>query len=412
MEPHPPMTPDSTPDDSTAVSGQSGVALVETAVFTLRTALQALFNHPELLGLSTSALARELDVDRSTLQRLVQAARSKPEAREILTVLPGFRGMRRCLESWQAWAKDAPSRKVCDTALSAADELDRTVRRVGGTRPRVLDAMRGAGVTGASSPAESLRERLFLDAAELVGSSCATALKFFAYGRSDANPRRIDRTTLEAMYGYASSSSAVPVLLSLNTYYQAASAGPKTDHAPKGWVPSLSSEPPMVVSARTSATRDALVLTEPDGGPSRSRDLCVVAERRDYSEHPASLETPLQEVLGMVHYPTRRLLQVVLLERSLYRESSAQWAETKLWRPSLGSLHGDRFLFCLPDAPALQIVDGVPSGLSVEGFPRLADAATHLLEEAGWNADDFVALLIDVEFPVWRAGYSVGVEFG
>ena len=112
-----------------------------------------------------------------------------------------------------------------------------------------------------------------------------------------------------------------------------------------------------------------------------------------------------------VHYPARRLLQVVLLERAVYRESSAQWSEAKLWRPSLGALHGDRFLFCLPDAPSLRIVDRVPDGLAVDGYPRLAELAEHVLAESSWDPNDFVALLIDVDFPIWRGGYSIGIEF-
>ncbi|MEM9381824.1 MAG: hypothetical protein AAGB93_17850 [Planctomycetota bacterium] len=419
---HPPPTM-TTPDPGPASERPTGtpgveaelpgaeLAAVEAAAEGRTAALGALFNLPALLGLSTSALARELGVDRSTLQRLVQAVRSATGAAEILAILPGSRGMRRCLETWTEWSPDDAARQACRRALEAAEELDRAIRRAGGTRPKVLELLRGGGRTPPSEPGGDLRERFFDDATELLGSSCAVAVKVFAYALAAGEADRMERATLEAMYGYTAREHAAPVLLSLNTYYQSKSAAPEVDFAPKGWIAEHSSVPPMVVSARTNRTRDALVLAEPGDAPSRDRDLCVMADRHDYSLHPSRLESPLQEAMGLVHYPARRLLQLVLLQRALHRDSTSQWSEAKLWRPNLGALHGDRFLVCLPDPPSLRIVDRVPDGLAVEGFPRLSALAATVLERSGWAPEDFVGLLIDVPFPVWRAGYSIGVEF-
>ena len=66
------------PTDRSATPTSADVDAVEALsalrgdLAVLRGALGGLFKLPDLLGLSTSALSRELDVDRSTLQRLVQ----------------------------------------------------------------------------------------------------------------------------------------------------------------------------------------------------------------------------------------------------------------------------------------------------------------------------------------------------
>lgn len=400
----------STSPGAPADAGEMGELVADLAE--LRGALAALFRHPELVGLSTSALSRALDVDRSTLQRLVQTARGPEDAPAILEQLPGARGLQRCVEAWRDWAPDDVANGAVERLREASDRVERSIRRVGGTRPRALEQLRSGASPVSGDPSETTRERMFEDAARVVGSWCDCAIKVFAYATVEGDSDHTERVTLEAMRGFGSTGQGLPLLLSLNTYYQSGRGDDAPGQAIKQWVDAFSTSPPMVASERSEATRDALVLVEPDGGPSRDRDLCVVSDRQAYAKRPSLEDVPMQETIGMVHYPARRLLQVLLLEREIYRESTAHWAEAKAWRPSLGALFGDRFLFCLPDAPGLTIIDRVPGGLSSVGIPELAPMIDHLVERSGWADRDFVALVLDVDHPIWRFGYSIGVEFG
>ena len=120
--------------------------LLERSSLELRAALRAWLAGLPVAAQTASGLSRFLGVERTTCQRLVSAVTAGGSGLELPSRLPGVQGIRQVLASERAGVGEDVG-----GAISAVDRYEEVVRRLGGSRSRLLrrlEAAEGVGEVG------------------------------------------------------------------------------------------------------------------------------------------------------------------------------------------------------------------------------------------------------------------------
>jgi hypothetical protein len=89
------------------------------------------------------------------------------------------------------------------------------------------------------------------------------------------------------------------------------------------------------------------------------------------------------------------------------------WMElaTHRWGPDFAQHVGDRWQTQFVESPPLQLLGSGLPRKSPPAYPRLGELTEQFFERVSLSPDDFVGHRCDVEYPLWRTGYCMRLDY-
>jgi hypothetical protein len=393
----------------------------------LRRLIQALPEHAR----HASGMSRHLNVLRATCQRVVQAVQEDPGSPAMLAKLPGVEGMRQFLDGFRQTEVDGAD---IEAAQSAVEGLERLITTVGGSQAKLIDRL-SVSPTARTSAGPSLatpeqRAALFNAAAAVTGRSCDVALSVYAFRIDPDSPTTLQRALAKGMFGATIAPGAVPMILSSGDTVKGDDEVRRVmqlnREAMRGRTPEAILRPfttdplPMITSRNRNGTLYQVIdpaaastpsdADEPGAGEVPRFDVAtaLLASHPMY-EAPTGLPT-LNAVWSLVSCPTARLIFDVYLHADMERLFRPS-IDALLWSASLDIPEDDKWVMRLPAQPRLQLLGRGLSHAPSDLYPRHAELTRYFFDHIEWNPEQFVGFRCEVVYPIWRAGYCMGMEY-
>jgi hypothetical protein len=375
---------------------------------------------------SASGLARHLEVERTSCQRLVSALEQSAGV-ELLVRLPGIEALRQLLEALRRVGVLPEDLAACE---SAVEEFAQFLHRVGRSKAALGRILLGAEPQTPARPRPrhaaqrshlELRQAFHESAAELAGRWSDLHTAVWCIGPDNADPTRQYSAHASGFIGHESRAVALPLVVSLfgDLRRELDPAQPErfvislderaiVGASPQVVLEGFSSDPPPRVTARQSASRVEYVVDLDD---ERARGPFDVVLGGRTTPKPVSVhEGPrLLEVWSMSSYPARHLVFDVFLHRDLAR-ASIPALSTHAWGTRL-EIQRDRWSTLVPNPPRLVLLGAGRRAAACEAYPRQSDLVGHVLDSQGWRDEDFVGFRCEQSFPLWRIGYCMQFDF-
>lgn len=363
-----------------------------------------------------SGMARHLELVRPTCQRIVQSLAETEPSPEMLTSLPGVRGLEQFIEAVAAHGGDPRS---IDIASTAVRQFGAFLDRIGGSQSKLAAKLKqDRSVVGSDDlRAETERAAVFDAVARMMGRQIETAFSVYAFRPSGEDDSMLERMLAHGQIGSRVRPGGMPmVLTSGNTMSFEEPGGPARllDNAPatgktqSAILAPFTTHPLPTVTSRGSKGKLVQVI-DPETLDSEIEIDIALGER---SRHPMVDEhgkPTLNEVWTLVNAPTRQLLFDVYLEERLERQYRPS-VDAQMWYPNLSSPGDDRWITRFPSQPRLQLLG---RGLSQAASPanaRHAELTAFFFDRLGLDPDRFVGFRCEVAYPIWRAGYRMAFE--
>ncbi len=385
----------------------------------LKTLVDSLPEHAR----GASGMSRHLSVVRNTCQRVVTALADTPSV-EMLTRLPGVRGLELFIEGFQKLGADEAT---LASASAAIEQFDQLLREVGNSQSKLAERVerfhRSETEESALQPAksaEAARERLFHAAVDVMDRECEVKVNLYVFRIHPDDPTRLERVLAQGEVGQLAGSNAMPLAFNAgDTRYQekhqtgrvfvSLDQTPAHGHTPNAILDEFCSDPLPLVTSRGSEGRVVQIIDHKLMPKGQRADL-VLANR---SVHPATIpetnRSSLDEVWTLVNYPARYLLLDIYLHREMERLFRPS-IDVQLWGPNLDSHPADRWITRFPHGPRLQLLSPGLRDAHSDVYPRHAELSRTLFERITWDPDEFVGFRCEVAYPIWRGGYCVRFE--
>jgi len=397
----------------------------------LRSSFTALVNSFPEQAATVSEMSRFLGVGRAVCQRIVLALRSDAGSADILQRFPGVRGLEQFLDA-------AESRKSDTSHLAAAraavDEYAALIGAAGGSQRRLLASLAGRS-TARSTPRRresssdhyddeaTARRAAFFDAAQsITGNRSQARIETMILRVKPDDPQHLEYILASGHVGATADAQSTPIArVTIDSSGEGDSNSKRTELATKAPVLGISpgsilrefSTNPLPTLVSRASNAELVQIFNPEGRAERPLDIIIGAAVSPASKHPA-LDTPALFNAGMViGMPTRWLLMDVYLERSLARQCTPQMGVIRMgFGGPLRHHHPDeRWYDRLPDDPSLELLGPGLARKPSRAYPRATELAAHLLQCAGWAADQFICFRCEVQFPIWETEYVMTFNF-
>lgn len=376
-----------------------------------------------LPGSGASQLSRELGVERTTCQRVVQAVTVAFAGAGLVGKLPGVKGLRQFLAASREAGAEA---SLVDGAEAAVDALETLMHDLGGSQSRLVRRLEASGGTLAAADLlvevereGPIRERLFEAGTQLTGQFSDLSLATFVFRPSPGQPQLIDMGQLRGFFGHHMRRDAMP--FSVHWWLHAAEeAGDESfrtlDREPlrgrsAGIVlEQFSSRPLPQITSRGPRDRRVMVI-DPSSLEEGSAFDVVTAGRTDAGQpHPAHDTPPRHEVWVLGRFPARVLLFDVFLHRSMARQcipSVGRYVIT----PSLSETMDRRWLDRFSGGPTLQLLEPGLGQVAHRAYPRYRQLLQHFFDRLDWDPADYVGYRCEAVYPQWGAGYCMTFDY-
>jgi hypothetical protein len=375
-----------------------------------------------------SAMARALDLDRATCQRIVASlARPDVEARTLVQ-LPGVQGLRQFIEAVsRRTGRNAEA--VLAGASAAVDRFEELIDEQAGSQRKLRERLmvRSANLAG---PADGIgvedlvvRETLFRAAAAVTGRWSDTIISLRLIRPSPGDPRKTEEAVIKGIIGQRARSDAVPLVLGFDATQRPPDADdgegpilstldskPLSGATPTALVAPFCSSPLPRVVSRSAGPRSLQVVDTPESVRDRPQDIVVANRWARPDDHPATRRPPVGEIWTLMTFPSRALVFDTYLHRDIARRCLPS-VEAHLWGPDVGRQGAGRWATQFPGGPRLELLGPGLGGAASSHYGRQRDLTAHLFERMEWSPDEFVGYRCEVTFPVWRAGYCMVFDF-
>lgn len=370
---------------------------------------------------SASAMARALNVDRTTCQRLVYLANRPYPGFGMLERVPGVRGLRQLVGA--ARRAGHVESDTLDALTAAVDRYESALTRLGGSQSALQRRLAATPGTDQGTPSVDgdhrhlARRQLFEAAAELTGRFSETWVAIYVY--LPAPGGRVTVARVHGLIGHRARADAVPLTFHNFTsrggpgddpdapVFQALLSAEDTDQAPSGVLPRFSSNPLPLVSARQPGQYLVQAIDpDPEGGTD-TVDLAFGTRSR--IPHPASKPPRIEEVWAMINFPARKLVFDVYLHRDLAR-ACIPALDAHLWRPDFADHVGDRWQTRFSRAPRLELLGNRPHRVEAP-WARHNELTEFLFGQLDVNPERMVGFRCLEDYPAWRTGYCMSFDF-
>ncbi len=372
---------------------------------------------------NASGLARALDTERTSCQRVVAAVTKPFAGLSLVEALPGPKGVLGLLEAAESRGL-GPARSEIDAIAARVREYDRVVRGLAGSRSKLLKRIElGATSSGGqtSDGDERTRSALFDASAAATGRHSDLWLAMHVYEPIEGRDDILRQTRAHGLVGHRAVEDAVPL-----TFHIFAEAKPEDSDeltpgvyrplvggapagAPESLLASFSSEPTPIVSAKHPG--EYIVQTIEASQSTSDAGIDFVFGMTGVMSHPASVSPELEEIWALVNFPVRRLV----LDAYLHRDIASRCIpalDAHLWRPDFAQNAGERWQTRFPNPPRLEVLGRGTAGAKTDAWNRHAELRELIFKSRGLDAEDFVGFRCDVTYPMWRTGYCMSFDFG
>ena len=381
---------------------------------------------------SATGLARHLDVDRTTCQRLVYIASRPYTGLYILERLPGTRALRQLVDAARRVTDPSAALTIAAVAEfeAAVERLDQVISATASSQSALLRRLAATSRPLPHTPHihhdshTAAPQQLHHAAAEITGRHSDLWTAIYAYFPVQDDPNHLDVGRVHGLIGHHARPGAVPL-----TFHNFSSRDDDDtthtdnfrplhttddDHTtpdpatPSMVIPSFSSNPPPIVRAKQPGE---YLVQSIDQSPHRgAKPVDLMLGTRNRMPHPALQPPRIEEVWAMINFPARRLLFDVYLHRDLAR-TCIPALDIHLWRPDFAAHIGDRWQTRLDSPATLQILGQGLKNAHSPHYTRHAELTQHLFQHLDADPDRFVGYRCCVEYPLWRTGYCMSFDF-
>lgn len=375
-----------------------------------------------------SGLARALDIDRTTCQRAVFVATRPYPGPELLTRLPGIKGLQQIAE--RARAKMARgAREQLDALDASIQQFQSVISTLAGSQSRLIRRLDATGAAAepsaqpdrAAGGAAGARQRLFHAASELTGRTSDCWLAIYLYNPAPANDDALELIRANGLIGHQARPDAVPLVFhSFASKPPEPESGISVDGAVRPLIPAAgdgvpdsmlrefsTDHPPFVSTAQPNEFCVQSIDERPGAGHG---PVDLLFATRTLIAHPALRPPRVEEAWALVNFPCKRLLFDIYLHRDLARACLPS-LDTHLWRPDFAQQSGSRWQTRFADAPSLQLLQPGLRASASDAWARHSELTRFLFERSDLDPAEFVGFRCDTTYPIWRAGYCLSFDF-
>jgi hypothetical protein len=146
------------------------------------------------------------------------------------------------------------------------------------------------------------------------------------------------------------------------------------------------------------------------GAEDQVSDIVLTQRRPAPDPHPGTLNPPVGEVWRMVTFPARHMLFDVLLHREIACRCLPS-LELHLWTPEPVGHIRSRWSTRFAGGPKLEMIGSGLDRAATGCYARYVELAAHVMNELGWDSQQFVGYRCELPFPLWRGGYCMSFDF-
>lgn len=376
-----------------------------------------------------SGMARFLDVERTTCQRVVSAVEGPFGGLELITRLPGSRGLKMLTKAARRRLPKTMHEKI--GAVAAGAELyETTVRRLAGSQSRLLrrlDASMGPSREGINAYAhDQARRALFDAAADITGRWSDLWLAAYLYRPHESDDRLLRHARVNGLLRHEWRADAVPLTFhSFNNNRGEASGIPEDDASrvgvfeplaardeePVHLLEEFSARPVPIVASKQTTEYMVQAIDAITDTTASWRPVDLMFGSRAVVRNPAKMTPRIEECWALINLPARAMLFDVFLHQDIAMRSIPA-LDAHLWRPDFASTVGDRWQTRLSNTPALALLGRGLERVEHERSPRHRELLAMLFDAEGVNPDEYIGFRCAVEHPLWRCGYCMSFDFG
>lgn len=377
-----------------------------------------------------SAMARALEIDRNTCQRIVAATARGDADAQVLVQLPGIMGLRQFLDALARRFPGIQPEQAIAGGRAAVGRFEKLIDDLAGSQRKLrerleLDRERDGAHVPAPDDA-SARRALFRAAVDVVGRWSETRLTMRIIRPVPGDPMHTENIRMTGHVGHVSRPVAVPLEVYSATpenlvertpggsagdrpAFQTLDASQKVGDTPGFLMTRFCTTPLPRVTSRATESRVIHAIDE-SAAPGEPSDIFVADRRAGVDKHPASQRPAMGEVSTIMNFPARRFVMDVYLHRDIARRCIPAM-EVHIASPWAGSAMLSRWSTRLPGGPRLEVLGQGLQNAASEAYPRFAEVAREMFASVGWDADEFIGYRVDVAYPVWRGAYCMLFDF-
>jgi hypothetical protein len=369
-----------------------------------------------------AAMARALDVDRSTCQRVAHAVRAGKGGLEVLKRAPGVEGLRR-------FAAALGKRGIAKGGLRRAEDafvaFERLIERHGGSQASLVRRIESLPLTSEQALdvglAAALREQAFDALAVLTGRHLEVQSNVMLIRPDPQDGKRAQVVGARYMTGLHGRAGAPPVagIFFARAHDELPSGQPRpvpldapdSEDEPSGstLLPGFCSEdlPPI----RTNEMGDTTVeLIDPQGMSGQPIDLATAHRLEPAILHPALQSNRRLELYHHVVIPTRLTILCAYLHRSMASHClvSACVHQRSVEPKSEGP---DPWFDRLDQPLAAEVLGQELSAAHHPDQPRQVEFLTELFRRADWAPSEFIGYRLVLKHALWACRHTLAFEF-
>jgi len=365
---------------------------------------------------STSALARELEVDRVTAHRVRTLCGSRGGELPGVALAPGVEGVSKFLDAAERQDVD---QQVMAAARVATEGYARLIREVGGSKAKLEARIEATLPTAGGQPEyadREQRERVFSAAASLLGREMGVRLDLSVIRRSPKGAELMDYANVRGYLGHRARADAAPFAAEfLGKVEHGDEGGPEfltLDGQPargavdRAVLEEFSTMPPPVVTSQGRGDRMKYVIDPGIVRGGEAVDIVVGHLAPGSFRDPRLDDEPAIEVGALVREPTRALVLDMFVERELAIPATPS-LEVYIWSPTIGNSLADHWLDRLPSGPPLEVI--LPGSCRLH--PRQDELTEQVFGRLGWDPGAFVGYRCQVEYPLWGGAYFIALNY-
>lgn len=368
------------------------------------------------VGSSWAQLAKTLDLDRGSAQRLVRLGRAQSVTVADLELVPGTEAWQKIVRGVEA--KLGEQHPLAQRLASACDRYEECLNALGGSRAAAMRILSGVASDHNDAPRHGIgmagpdeaRARLVEDAAAFMGYRVDTHFDLQILRLNPDRRHRMDLAMARCFLGCEGRPGALPFAHSRHgssSLGLPVESGTAFDGRTFVVLTAGSSTPPPDLLSTGDAMSQTVIVDSSWTHRGEPMNVSILQIERDAQDSPW-LEPPLVYVTETLNrHPTRRLIMQRLLHRDLNRDTSVSVRASRV----RSMMPGLRPWF--DDLPETSPLETHPSSILVQSlpdFPLYSSIVAEVFRRLDWDPAEFASSAWDVTNPIPLAWYSFQFE--
>jgi len=362
-----------------------------------------------------SPMSRRLNVVRNTCQRVVATLGDTEPSLETLTKLPGIKGLELLIEAMHRYGL---TRSNLEAAATAIKEFSALIDDLAGSHTRLIARLAAGSADLDNDGLGGLQSRIDLvtAATRITGRHTRFNPTAYAFRADEKNPEVLHRAMMQAMIGTTVVPGGMPCMLesglTTESMHATREGFRELNHEPaigsniSALLQSFTSRPMPTITTQPVGDRITRIIDPTSLSGPVTFDVASANRSVHHMHDPETGKPTLNEVWTLVNAPTKHMVLDIFLHRDL-RERFKTSADALFWRPGLDHPAQTRWMYTVPVQPTITDLGPGLGKVACEDYARMPELAEAFFDLLGWDPDEFHGVRLDVEYPVWRAGYCL-----